>query len=118
MPKMYLKQHVFTYSVCGPFNKREEMITKIKETWDSRYIYENQWDKPSFQYNMSYLDINDLDRRTVSGKIFPDKAFDIAKSKRYVGYQCGIVSVIYHIFENKLLLKKGFILIYFLITKK
>ena len=32
MPKMYLKPHVFTYSASGPFNKREEMITKIKET--------------------------------------------------------------------------------------
>ena len=32
MPEMHLKQTVFTYSACGPFNKNKERIQKFKET--------------------------------------------------------------------------------------
>ena len=32
MPEMHLKQTVFTYSACGPFNKNKEKIQKFKET--------------------------------------------------------------------------------------
>ena len=39
MPKTYLKQPEFTYSVCGPFNKNKERIKKIKETGHCRYLY-------------------------------------------------------------------------------
>ena len=39
MSEMHLKQHRFTYSACGPFNKNKERIQKFKETGDSRYIY-------------------------------------------------------------------------------
>ena len=45
MPEMHLKQPGFTYSVCGPFTKNKERINIIKETGDSRYIYQNKLDK-------------------------------------------------------------------------
>ena len=38
MPKMHLRQPGFTYSVCGPFSKKEKEIIQ-KETGNSRYIY-------------------------------------------------------------------------------
>ena len=35
---MHLRQPGITYYTCGPLNKNNERIKKIKETGDSRYI--------------------------------------------------------------------------------
>ena len=36
---MYLRQPGFMYSACGQFTKNKEIIIKVRETGDSRYIY-------------------------------------------------------------------------------
>ena len=72
MPEMHLKQPGFTYGACGPFTKTKEKILKIKETGDSRYIYQNELDKACFQNDMAYGDCKDLNRR-----IFADKYYAI-----------------------------------------
>ena len=41
MPEMRVRQPGFTYSAYAPFTKNKERIKKIKETSDSRYIYQN-----------------------------------------------------------------------------
>ena len=48
MPKMHLRQPVFTYSAVRSFTKNKEQIQKFKETGDSRYIYQNELDKTCF----------------------------------------------------------------------
>ena len=40
MPEMHLRQPGFTCSVCGPLSKNKGRIQKLKETGDSRYIYQ------------------------------------------------------------------------------
>ena len=65
---MHLRQLGFTYSGCGSFTKNKERIRKFKEIRDSRYIYENELDKVSFQHDMAYGDIKDLPRKTASDK--------------------------------------------------
>ena len=45
IPKLNLKQPGFPYSACGLFTKNKERIKKIKETGDSRYIYQSKLDK-------------------------------------------------------------------------
>ena len=42
----------------------------------------------------------DLKRKTASDKILRDKAFNIAKTPKYDGYQRGIVSMIYKFFDK------------------
>ena len=69
IPEVYLRQLVFTYSVCGSFTKNKERIQKFKETGDSRYIYQNELDKACFQHDMAYGDFKDLTRRTASDNI-------------------------------------------------
>ena len=61
--------------------KTKKTIKKIKETVDSKYVYQNELDKVCFQRDMAYGDFKDLPRRTGSGsdKVLHDKAFDIAK---------------------------------------
>ena len=59
-PEIHLRQLVFTYSVCGSFTKKKERIQKFKETAHSRYIYQNELDKPCFEHHMAYGVFKDL----------------------------------------------------------
>ena len=79
MPEMHLRQLLFRYSACEKFIKNKKRIQNLKETEDSRYIYQNKLDKACFQHDMSYEDFKDLTRITASDKMLRDKAFSIAK---------------------------------------
>ena len=57
MPEMYLREPRFTSSTCGPFIKNKERIQKLKETGNSRYIYQNELDKACFQHDIEILKI-------------------------------------------------------------
>ena len=54
MPKMHLRQPTFAYSASRPFSKNKEKIQRFKETWDSRYIYQNELDITCFQHGRTY----------------------------------------------------------------
>ena len=99
---MHLRQPGFIYSACGPFIKNKERIQKFKETGDSQYIYQNELDKACFQHDMAYGDFKDVTRRTASDKILRDKAFDIAKNRKYDRYQRGLALMVYKFFIKKL----------------
>ena len=103
MPTIHLRRAGFTYSACWPFTK---IMQKFKETGDSRYIYQNELDKVCFQHDMSYADFKDLTRWTVSDKVLPNKAFNIAKTPKYDGHQQGLASVVYKCFDKKLLVEQ------------
>ena len=51
---------------------------------------------------MAYGDFKHLARRTASDKVLRDKAFNIAKSPKYGGYQRGLASMVYKFFDKKL----------------
>ena len=97
---MHLKQPGFTCSACGPFTKNKERIQKFKETGNTSYIYKNELDKACFQHDMAYGDFKDLAKRTASDKVLRDKAFNIAKNPKYDGYQRGLASMVYKIFDK------------------
>ena len=42
-----------------------------------------------------------MPRRTASDKVLRDKAFNIAKNPKYDGYQCGLTSMAYKVFDKK-----------------
>ena len=101
MPEMHSKQLGFIYSACGRFTKNRKRIKKIKETGDSRYVYQNELDKACFQHDMAYGDFKNLNTRTAAEIVLRDKAFNIAKNRKYDGYQCGLASMVYKCFEKK-----------------
>ena len=76
MSEMHLRQSGFTYRACGPFTKKKERIKKFKETGDSRYIYQNEFDKSCFQYDVAYGDFNDLTHSV-------QECFEILAFKKY-----------------------------------
>ena len=98
MPEMHLRQHVFTYSACGPFTKNKERIKKFMQSGNTDFIYKNELDKACFQHDMAYGKSKDLVKRTQSDKVLRDKAFKIASDPKYDGYQRGLASIIYKSF--------------------
>ena len=103
MLEMNLKQPRFMNSACGSFTKSKERIQNIKETGDSRYIYQNELDKACFQHDMAYGDFKDLTRKTASNKILSVKAFNIAKNPTYDGYQRELAQWLTNFLIKKLL---------------
>ena len=103
MPEMHLKQPGFIYSACGPFTKNKERAQQFKELGGASYIYKNKLDKACFQHDMAYGNFKDLSRRAalIIMIIFRNKAFNIAKSPKYDGYQRGLTSVVYKFFDKK-----------------
>ena len=80
--------------------KIKKRIKKFKETGDINYIYKNEFDKASFQHDMTYVDFKDLPKRTTSDKVLRDKPFNIAKNPEYDGYQTRFASMIYKFFDK------------------
>ena len=99
--KMHLKQPSFTYSACGPFTKNKKRIEKFMQTGNTDFIYKNKLDKACFQHDMAYGKSKDLVKRTQSDKVLKDKAFKIASNTKYDGYQRGLPSMVYKIFDKK-----------------
>ena len=50
---------------------------------------------------MAYGDFKDLKRRTFSNKVLRGKAFNIAKTPKYDGYQWGLASMVYKVFDKR-----------------
>ena len=92
MPRSLLRQPMFTYSACRLFTKNKKRIQKFKETGDSRYVYTNDLNKACFEHGMVYEDFKDLPRGTAARKELHDKAFKVAKSPEYDGYQRRLTS--------------------------
>ena len=51
---------------------------------------------------MAYGDFKDLNRRTIADKVLRDKAFNIAKNTKYDGYQRGLASIVYKLFDKNM----------------
>ena len=66
----------------------------MKKTGDTSYIYKNEHD-------MAYGDFKDLKRRTYSVESLRDKAFNIVKNPNFDGFQRGLASMVYKVFDKK-----------------
>ena len=49
---------------------------------------------------MAYGDLKDLNRRAFADKVLRDKAFNIAKDRKYDGYQRVLVSMVCKFFDK------------------
>ena len=50
---------------------------------------------------MIYIDFKDLLRKTTSGNVLSDKAFNIAKNPKYDRYQRDLAPMVYKTFDVK-----------------
>ena len=83
--------------------KVKSEIGKVKfiQNGNTDFIYKNELDKACFQYDMAYGKSKDLVKRTQSDKVLKDKAFKIANNPNYDGYQRGLASMVYKLFDKK-----------------
>ena len=101
MREMHLKQPGFTYSACGSFTKNKERIEKFMQTGNTNFIYKNELDKACFQHGMAYGKTKNLVKRTQLDKVLKHKAFKIASTTKYDGYQRGLASMVYRFLDKK-----------------
>ena len=71
------------------------------ETGDTNYIFKNKLDKACFQHDIAYGKYKDLEKRSQLDKVLKDKALPVANNPKYDGYQRGLVSMVYKIFDKK-----------------
>ena len=76
-------------------------LHKRKKTGNTDFIHKNELDKVCFQHDMVYGKSKDLVKRIQSDKVLRDKAFKIANDPRYDGYQRGLASMVYKVFDKK-----------------
>ena len=76
-------------------------LKKFKQTGDTRYVYRNEINKVCFQHHSAYADNKDLVNRTKADKVLKDKAYNIASNPKYDGYQRGLASMVYKLFDKK-----------------
>ena len=50
---------------------------------------------------MAYGDFKDLTRRTAADKVLKNKTFNIATNPKYDGWQSGLASMVYNVFDKK-----------------
>ena len=101
MTEKHLKQRGFTYRPCGPFTKNIERIEKFMQAGNTDFKYRNELDKACFQHDMAYGKSKELATRTQSDKVLTDKAFKTASDPKYDGYQRGLASMVYNLFDKK-----------------
>ena len=101
MSEMPLSQPGFTYSGCGPFTENKERIQKFIQTGKKNYIYTNDLDKVCFWHDMAYGKYKHLSKKTQSCKVSRGKAFKIERNPEYDGYQRGLASIVFKLFDKK-----------------
>ena len=100
-PELHLKQPRFTYSARERFTKHRERIEKLRGTGNSKHLYRNDLDKACFAHDATYFDIKDLAKTTISDKILKDKVYEIARNRKYDGYQRALASMVNKFFNKK-----------------
>ena len=101
MPEMHLRQPRFVYSACGSFTRHKERIKEFKRTGDTRLLYRNQLDKACFKHDAAYAKYKDVENRLISDQKLRNSAYHIAGNPKYDGYQRGLASMVYKIFDSK-----------------
>ena len=101
MPELHLKQPGFTYHACGPFTIHHERIQKFRETRNLKHLYRPELGKACFAHDATYSDSKDSAKRTISDQILKDRAFEIARSHDYDGYQRALANMVYTFFDEK-----------------
>ena len=72
-----------------------------RETGNLQHVYTNDLEKACFAHDAAYSDSEDLAKRTISDKIVKEKASEIARNRKYYGYQMLLASMVYRCFDKK-----------------
>ena len=66
------------------------------------YIYKNELDNACFAYDTAYCNSANLAKRTFSDNILKDRAYEFAITPEHAGYQSGLATMVYKVFDKKI----------------
>ena len=102
MPKMHLwDPKVKKYSACGPFTRHQKRIDMFMKDGRLSHILKNRLDTTCFQHDSDYAKYKDRLNRKQSDIVLKNKALKIATDPRINGYQRGLASMVYKIFNER-----------------
>ena len=76
-------------------------MKEFRETRNLKRFYRNWLHKACFAHDAAYFDCKDLPQRTISDKILKDRSYEIARNRKYDGYQSALASMPYKFFDKK-----------------
>ena len=77
------------------FTKHRERIHTFREIGNLKHLCRNELSKACFVHDAAYFDNKDLAKRTISDKILKDKAYEIARNRKYDEYQRALAIAVY-----------------------
>ena len=73
----------------------------LEKQFNLKHLYRNELDKPCFAHDVAYSDSKDLTKRTILDMILKDRAYEIARNWKYVGYQRALASMVDRFSDKK-----------------
>ena len=61
-----------------------------------KYFYRNELDQACVTHDAACSDSKDLVKRTISDKILKERVYEIARNRKYDGYQRAVASMVYN----------------------
>ena len=102
MPEMHLwDPKVKKYSACGPFIRHKQTINDFMKDGKLSHILKNKLDAACFQHDSAYAKYKDRLNRKKSDVVLKNKALKIAMDPKINGYQRGLASMVYKIFDKR-----------------
>ena len=102
MPEMHLwDPKVKKYSACGPFIRHKQRINDFMKDGKLSHILKNKLDAACFQHDSAYAKYKDRLNRKKSDVVLKNKALKIAMDPKINGYQRGLASMVYKIFDKR-----------------
>ena len=98
---MHSKQTGLTYSVCRPFAKHHDKIQEFRETDHLKHLYRYELDKACFAHDAPYFESKGLAKKTISVTILKDRAYELARNRKYDGYHRALASIVYNFLSKK-----------------
>ena len=101
-PEMHLwDPKVKKHSPCGPFTRHKQRINDFMKDGKLSHILKNRLGAACFQPDSAYAKYKDRLNRKQSDVVLKNKALKIAMDPRVNGYQRGLASMVYKIFDER-----------------
>ena len=100
MPEMHLRQPQFLIVLVDLLLDIKKELKNLNKLVIHVIFIEMNLIKACFQNDSAYADHKDLITRTEADKVLRDKAYDITSNPEYDGYQRGLASMVYKVFDK------------------
>ena len=102
MPEIHLwDPKVGKYSACGPFTRHKQRLNDFMNDGKLSHILKDKLDAACFLHDSAYFKHKDRLYRKKSDVLLNNKALEIAMNPKINGYQIGLASIVYKVFDKR-----------------